>query len=64
MVLLNLCAHNGPDVYKRQDVDRSSAVDEKGCEINRNGIVAMAAALIADDNPGTTVVTDLSLIHI
>ena len=40
------------------DVDRSSAVDEKGCEINRNGIVAMAAALIADDNPGTTVVTD------
>ena len=40
------------------DVDRSSAVDENGSEINRNGIVAMAAALIADDNPGTTVVTD------
>lgn len=40
------------------DVDRSSAVDEKGCEINRNGIVAMAAALIAEDHPGTTVVTD------
>lgn len=40
------------------DVDRSSAVDEKGGEINRNGIVAMAAALIASDNPGTTVVTD------
>ena len=40
------------------DVDRSSAVDEKGCEISRNGIVAMAAALIADKYPGTTVVTD------
>lgn len=40
------------------DVDRSSAVDEKGCEISRNGIVAMAAALIADEHPGTTVVTD------
>ena len=40
------------------DVDRSSAVDEHGNEINRNGIVAMAAALIADQYPGTTVVTD------
>lgn len=40
------------------DVDRSSAVDEQGREINRNGIVAMAAALIADQYPGTTVVTD------
>jgi len=40
------------------DVDRSSAVDEHGREISRNGIVAMAAALIADEHPGTTVVTD------
>ena len=40
------------------DVDRSSAVDENGHEINRNGIVAMAAALIAEQFPGTTVVTD------
>src|SRR5699024_4485661 len=40
------------------DVDRSSAVDEHGREISRNGIVAMAAALIADQHPGTTVVTD------
>lgn len=40
------------------DVDRSSAVDEQGREINRNGIVAMAAALIAGEHPGTTVVTD------
>lgn len=40
------------------DVDRSAAVDEHGNEISRNGIVAMAAALIADEHPGTTVVTD------
>lgn len=40
------------------DVDRSAAVDGKGREIARNGIVAMAAALAAEDAPGTTVVTD------
>lgn len=40
------------------DVDRSSAVDENAAEINRNSIVALAAALIAGDHPGTTVVTD------
>ena len=40
------------------DVDRSAAVDSKGREIARNGIVAMAAELIADEHPGTTVVTD------
>ena len=40
------------------DVDRASAVDSSGKEINRNAIVAMAAALIAGEHPGTTVVTD------
>lgn len=40
------------------DVDRASAVDEHGNEINRDAIVALAAALIADKFPGTTVVTD------
>lgn len=40
------------------DVDRSSAVDQNGREISRNAIVAMAAALIAKEYPGTTVVTD------
>ena len=40
------------------DVDRISAVDSSGKEISRNKIVAMAAALIAQDYPGTTVVTD------
>ena len=40
------------------DVDRSAAVDSRGREIARNGIVAMAAALVAEKHPGTTVVTD------
>lgn len=40
------------------DVDRSAAVDHRGREISRNGIVALAAALIADENPGSTIVTD------
>ena len=40
------------------DVDRSSAVDRFGKEISRNAIVAMAAALICQEHPGTTIVTD------
>lgn len=40
------------------DVDRASAVDRKGREISRNGIVALAAALVAEEHPKTTVVTD------
>lgn len=40
------------------DVDRAAAVDKSGRAINKDGIVALAAALIADQNPGTTVVTD------
>ena len=40
------------------DVDRSAAVDSRGWEISRNGIVALAAALVAEDHPATTVVTD------
>ena len=40
------------------DVDRAAAVDNRGREIAGNGIVAMAAALIAEDHSGSTVVTD------
>lgn len=40
------------------DVDRSAAVDSCGKEISRNRIVALAASLVAEDHPGTTVVTD------
>lgn len=40
------------------DVDRSAAVDHRGREIARNGIIALAAALVAEAHPGSTVVTD------
>lgn len=40
------------------DVDRSAAVGPDGKPIARNEIVAMAAALAAEDYPGGTVVTD------
>lgn len=40
------------------DVDRSAAVDGFGNPISRNEIVALAAALVADQYSGSTVVTD------
>ena len=40
------------------DVDRSAAVGPDGKPIARNEIIALAAALAADDYPGGTVVTD------
>ncbi len=40
------------------DVDRSAAVGPDGKPIARNEIVALAAALAAEDYPGGTVVTD------
>ncbi len=40
------------------DVDRSSAVDKYGNEISRNAIVALAAALVCETHPQTTIVTD------
>ena len=40
------------------DVDRGGAVDGKGNEINRNRLVAVAAAIALEGNEGGTVVTD------
>lgn len=40
------------------DVDRASCVDQEGHEINRNRIVALAAAIALKDCPGGTIVTD------
>ena len=40
------------------DVDRGGAVDSKGNEINRNRLVAVAAAIALEDNEGGTIVTD------
>ena len=40
------------------DVDRMGCIGPAGEEINRNSLVALAAAIVIEDNPGTTVVTD------
>ncbi|WP_337518667.1 phosphomannomutase/phosphoglucomutase [Megasphaera sp.] len=40
------------------DVDRMSAVLPDGEEINRNALIAMMAAILAPDYPGSTIVTD------
>ena len=40
------------------DVDRAAAMDGSGREINRNRLVALAAAVVLREHPGTTIVTD------
>ncbi|MBR2743598.1 MAG: phosphomannomutase/phosphoglucomutase [Clostridia bacterium] len=40
------------------DVDRAAAVDKNGRPINRNAIVALAAAIVSTYCPGSIVVTD------
>ena len=40
------------------DVDRMSAVLSDGKEVNRDSIIAMIAAILASENPGSTIVTD------
>ncbi len=40
------------------DVDRMSAVLNDGSEVNRDAIIAMIAAILAPENPGSTIVTD------
>ncbi|MBC8570173.1 phosphomannomutase/phosphoglucomutase [Zongyangia hominis] len=51
---------NGADfgIIFDTDVDRSSAVDRFGNEINRNAIIALITAIIAEEHGGTTIVTD------
>ncbi len=40
------------------DVDRAAAMDGSGREINRNRLVALAAAVVLREHPGTAIVTD------
>lgn len=40
------------------DVDRAGCVDAAGREINRNRLIALAAAIVLEENPGGTIVTD------
>ncbi|XP_019193170.1 PREDICTED: uncharacterized protein LOC109187439 [Ipomoea nil] len=40
------------------DVDRSAAVDSSGHEFNRNRLIALLSAIVLEEHPGTTIVTD------
>ncbi|XP_010492709.1 PREDICTED: uncharacterized protein LOC104770060 isoform X1 [Camelina sativa] len=40
------------------DVDRSAAVDSAGREFNRNRLIALLSAIVLEEHPGTTIVTD------
>jgi phosphomannomutase len=40
------------------DVDRSAAVDRTGKELNRNRLIALMSAIILNEHPGSTIVTD------
>ena len=51
---------NGADlgIIFDTDVDRAGAVLSDGSELNRNRIIAMMAAILLREHPGTTIVTD------
>lgn len=40
------------------DVDRSAIVSSDGEEINRNALIALISAILLEENPGGTIVTD------
>ena len=40
------------------DVDRAGAVDKSGEEINRNRLIALISAILLEEEPGATIVTD------
>jgi phosphomannomutase len=40
------------------DVDRAALVDGNGVEINRNRLIALMAAIVLEDEPGSVIVTD------
>ncbi|MGL4451932.1 MAG: phosphomannomutase/phosphoglucomutase [Sarcina sp.] len=40
------------------DVDRAAIVDKTGREINKNSLIAVISAIILEETPGTTIVTD------
>lgn len=40
------------------DVDRAGAVGPDGTEVNRNRMIALLSAILLEEHPGTTIVTD------
>ena len=40
------------------DVDRAAIVDNSGREINKNALIALISAIVLEEHPGSTIVTD------
>lgn len=40
------------------DVDRAAVVDRNGNAVNRNALIALISAIVLEEKPGTTIVTD------
>uniref|UniRef100_A0A0A0KDN6 Phosphoglucomutase n=1 Tax=Cucumis sativus TaxID=3659 RepID=A0A0A0KDN6_CUCSA len=57
--------HNKADlgIIFDTDVDRSAAVDSTGREFNRNRLIALMSAIVLEEHPGTTIVTDRGKHH-
>ena len=53
-----LASHADLGLIFDTDVDRMSAVLPDGEEISRNALIAMMAAILAPDYPGSTIITD------
>lgn len=53
-----LAANADMGVIFDADVDRAACVDCHGRELNRNKLIAVAAAIVLKNNPGGTIVTD------
>ena len=53
-----LAQHADLGIIFDTDVDRAGAVDENGRAINRNRLIAMISAILLEEFPGTTIVTD------
>lgn len=58
--IVNAVKENNADfgIIFDTDVDRAGAVDKNGNEINRNRLIALIAAIVLENHPGTTIVTD------
>lgn len=51
-------AHADVGVIFDTDCDRAAIVDHTGKEINRNRLIAMISAILLEEKPGVTIVTD------
>ncbi len=58
--IIDAVKKNGADfgVIFDTDVDRAGAVDSQGHVLNRNRLIAMISAILLEETPGTTIVTD------